>query len=99
MPDDSARPSPPVAASAKQQIVRDLGESSLVLPVLVNRGLEANDRAKYVLALLQAARGHADHPDRPFSSLRGERLAAGVADARLDDLVAEARTASGDVYL
>lgn len=84
---------------SKQEILQDLGESFLVLPLLVNRGLEANDRAKYLLALMQAARHHADQPDRPFSSLSEERLAAGVTDQRLDGVVAGARPAGADAYL
>ena len=83
----------------KQEIVQDLGESSLVLPVLINRGLEANDRAKYFLALTQAARAHADHPDRPFSTLREERLAAGVSDEQLDSLIAQSQAVEEACYL
>src|ERR1035437_11107600 len=83
---------------AKQEILQDLDEPSLVLPSLVNRGLEANDRAKYLLALMQAARAHADQPDRPFSSIRDERQAAGVADERLDGLVAETSLAGASGY-
>jgi uncharacterized protein Yka (UPF0111/DUF47 family) len=81
----------PESGHPKQEIVLDLGESSLALPLLINRGLEANDRAKYYLALIQAALAHADHPDRPFSSLRAERLAAGVPDEALDSLVGRSR--------
>ena len=84
---------------AKQEILQDLDEPSLVLPSLVNRGLEANDRAKYLLALMQAARAHAGQPDRPFSSLSEERLAAGITDERLDHMVEETRRADGDCYL
>ncbi|MGO9029580.1 MAG: hypothetical protein ACLQOZ_13225 [Acidimicrobiales bacterium] len=84
---------------SKPEIVQNLGESSLVLPLLINRGLEANDRAKYLLALIQAARAHADQPDRPFSSLREDRLAAGVANERLDGLVEQARLSGEDRYL
>jgi uncharacterized protein Yka (UPF0111/DUF47 family) len=84
---------------SKQEILQNLGEFSLVLPLLVNRGLEANDRAKYLLALMQAARHHADQPDRPFSSLSEERLAAGVTDERLDGVVAGARPAGADAYM
>jgi len=83
----------------KQEIVQDIGESSLVLPVLINRGLEANDRAKYFLALTQAARAHADHPDRPFSSLREERLAASVPDERLDSVIGQAQAVEEASYL
>ena len=87
------------APPPKQEILQDLGEPSLVLPLLVNRGLEANDRAKYMLALMQAARVHADQADRPFSALLEERLAAGVADERLDGVVGQARPAGADQYV
>lgn len=68
-------------------MLEELGHADLVLPALVGRGLEANDRAKYFLSLLQAARAHADRPDRADSALREERLAAGVTDASLDRVV------------
>ena len=83
----------PGSRATKREIIQDLGEPSLILPDLINRGLEANDRAKYFLALVQAARAHADHPEQPFASLREERLAAGVADERFDALVGQAQTA------
>jgi len=40
----------------KQQIIDSLGEQQLLLPSRVNSALAANDRAKYLLTLLQAAR-------------------------------------------
>lgn len=86
-------------AALKQDIVEDLGESALVLPELINRGLEANDRAKYLLTLIQTARAQADHPDRPVVSLRAERQAAGVLDERFDRLVGEARATGQGSYL
>ena len=53
---------------AKQDVVGELRERVLLQPSLVNQGLEANDRAKYLLTLLQAARAHADEPARAFAS-------------------------------
>ncbi|MFI5042383.1 MAG: hypothetical protein ACHQNA_11140, partial [Acidimicrobiales bacterium] len=82
---------PPPAGAAKHDVVDELGERVLLLPSLVNRGLEANDRAKYLLTLLQAARAHADDPAGPFSALREERLAAGVPDEQLDEVIGRAR--------
>ena len=73
--------------STKGEVLEELGHADLVLPALVGRGLEANDRAKYFLSLLQAARAHADRPDRADSALREERLGAGVTDASLDRVV------------
>ncbi len=88
----------PSSAATKQDVVDELGERALLLPSLVNRGLEANDRAKYLLTLLQAARAHADEPTGPYSSLRSERLAAGVANQEFDVVVGGSRRAEGDVY-
>ena len=90
---------PPRSGAAKQDVVSELGERVLLLPSLVNRGLEANDRAKYLLTLLQAARSHADEPAGPFSSLRDERLAAGIADEELGAVVGRSRRAGEDVYV
>ena len=71
----------------KTAILDSLDEKALLLPSLVNRALSANDRVKYRLALLQAAQAHAERPDEVTSSLRAERLAAGVQDGGLDRIV------------
>lgn len=76
---------------SKARIVGALGEQELLLPALVNEGLAANDRAKYLMTLLQAAREHADHPDAPVNRLEHERLACGAADANLDTVVERSR--------
>ena len=39
----------------KRDVLDELGQSPLLLPALVAAGLEANDRAKYLLTLLQAS--------------------------------------------
>ncbi len=91
---DGQRPS----GSSKREVVEELGEESLILPSLVNRGLEANDRSKYFLSLLQAARAHADEPAAPFSSLCDERLAAGISDDQLDGVVGGSERAGTDAY-
>ncbi len=83
---------------AKQDVLVELGEPMLLLPSLLNGGLEANDQAKYLLTLLQAARSHADDPAQPFSSLRDERLAAGIANPELDHVVESARSLGADRY-
>lgn len=87
------------APSTKTEIVEELGESTLLLPFLVNRGLVANERAKYLLSLLQAARARADQPAEPFAVLRAERLAAGVRDPSYDEVVVTARRADDGRYL
>lgn len=73
----------------KTRILDSLNEQALLLPGLVNRALVANDRVKYRFTLLQAAQAHAERPDAVSSSLRTERLAAGVADSSLDRVVGE----------
>ena len=81
--------------TAKQDVLEELGESALVLPSLINRGLEANERAKYLLALLQTARSQCDAPSDPCPSLRDERLVAGVADPQLDEVIGQSRLDGG----
>ena len=82
----------------KRDVLDELGESPLLLPALLAAGLEANDRAKYLLTLLQSARDHADAPDVPAASLRDERLATGVTDTELDSVVGRSRRVADDVY-
>lgn len=65
-----------------------LGEDALTLPAQIEAGLAANDRLKYYFTLLQVARSHADQPDQPASSLKQERLVAGIGDSALDGVVA-----------
>jgi uncharacterized protein Yka (UPF0111/DUF47 family) len=52
----------------------------------------ANERAKYVLSLLQLAASHADHPESPVVSLRADREACGIVEPCLDRVVAEAES-------
>ncbi len=73
----------------KTRILDSLNEQALLLPSLVNRALSANDRVKYRFTLLQAAQAHAERPDGVTSSLRAERLAAGVQDSNLDRVVGD----------
>jgi uncharacterized protein Yka (UPF0111/DUF47 family) len=84
--------------SEKTRIVSALGERRLLLPSLLNEALAANDRAKYRLTLLQTAKARADSPDGPFSDLRTERLACGIADASYDDVVAGTVRRDADTY-
>lgn len=87
------------ASMVKRRIVEELGEPGLLLPALLNRGLEANDRAKFLLSLLQAARARADGPSEPCSSMRDERLAAGILDAALDHVAESSSIVGADLYL
>ena len=73
--------------TTKESIIRELGESELVLPVLVNNALAANDRIKYYFTLLQTALARAQEPFREYSNLRVERETAGVANNQLDGVV------------
>jgi uncharacterized protein Yka (UPF0111/DUF47 family) len=88
-----------LSGTTKVDVLDELGEPTLLLPSLVNRGLDANDRAKYLLSLLQAARSRADEPGQPVSSLRDERLASGVFDADLDEVVKRSRRVGADSYI
>jgi hypothetical protein len=72
---------------AKVAIIEQIGEHGLLLPELIARGLAANDRLKYYLALLQAAQARAQAPQQPAANLRVQREASGVADASLDRVV------------
>jgi len=84
--------------SEKARIVAALGERRLLVPHLLNEALAANERAKYLLALLQTARARADSPAESFSDLHAERMACGIADPRYDDIVAETVASGGDSY-
>jgi pyruvate,orthophosphate dikinase len=71
---------------AKDRIIEALGDGRLLLPRLVADALAANDRVKYLLTLLQDARAAADGAG-VAGSLREERVASGIDDARLDRVV------------
>src|SRR5262249_20799108 len=92
-PDDSSPRS-----MTKARIVGELGEQELLLPALVNQALLANDRAKYLMTLLQAAREHADHPELAETDLRQERLACGIAETEFDSVAGRSRKEGRDVY-
>ncbi|MCA1973264.1 MAG: phosphate transport regulator, partial [Caenispirillum sp.] len=82
----------------KAHIIDALGEGPLLLPVLLNAALAANDRAKYYFTLLQAAQARADHPDAAFGDLRPERQAAGIEDESFDGIVAASRRGEDGLY-
>ena len=75
----------------KSAVLAAIGEATLAQPAAVNAALAANDRVKYAFTLLQGALAHADHPAAPADSLRRERLACGIEDPALDDIVPAAR--------
>jgi hypothetical protein len=80
----------------KDRIVAELGEEHLLLPVLIREAIRANDRVKYLLSLLQAARLAAD--GGAPASLREERLACGIDDRHLDALYAQSTALGGGRY-
>ncbi len=82
----------------KSTILGELGEERLLLPVLVERALAANDQVKYLLALVQAAREHAEAPDTQIAPLRAERVAAGVHEEALDAVVGASERENASVY-
>ena len=67
-----------------------------MLPSMVNQALEANDRAKYYLTLLQACAARARLPGHRTPSLHGERLAAGINEQWLDQVVASSEASDDD---
>lgn len=71
----------------KQAIVSELGEIALLLPGRIAAALAANDRVKYLFALLQTARENADRPRLPTPNLRAERIASGFDDDAFDRVV------------
>jgi uncharacterized protein Yka (UPF0111/DUF47 family) len=82
----------------KTRILDSLNERTLLLPSLVNMALAANDRVKYRFTLLQTAQSHAERPDAPSTSLHSERLAAGVQNSNLDQVVGESVKVDGGRY-
>jgi uncharacterized protein Yka (UPF0111/DUF47 family) len=84
--------------TTKTRIVDELGEKALMLPDLVNASLTANDRAKYLMTLLQTAREHADHPGQSISDLKQERLACDLADDQFDSVVARSSKSGANIY-
>jgi hypothetical protein len=65
---------------------------------MLERALAANDRVKYLIALAQAARLNANAPDQQIATLRAERVAAGVHDETLDEVVGRSAREAGSIY-
>ncbi len=80
----------------KEQIVEELGE--FLLPNLVNKGLVANDRAKYLMTLLQSAKEHANRPDGGFTNLQAERTACGIEEPAFDSIVERSHRQANGLY-
>jgi uncharacterized protein Yka (UPF0111/DUF47 family) len=80
----------------KSQIIRELGQADILLPMLVMEGLAANDRIKVRMSALQAALRHARYPNLPATDLSIESRAAGIAPAPLAVLIGGARLTGND---
>jgi hypothetical protein len=61
---------------AKTEIIDALGVRPLLMPTLLNDAVAANERAKYLLTLLQVAAANADDPksDAPPSAPTARRV-------------------------
>lgn len=87
-------------APTKVTIIEKIGESGVLLPELITRGLAAHDRLKYYLTLLQTAYTYAQAPTRPAPTLRLQREASGVNDGVLDrTIVGSVDRGDGTVYI
>jgi len=66
--------------TTKRGVLGLLGETALTMPFVLCAALAANERAKYVLSLLQMAAAHADRPETAPATLSADREACGIAD-------------------
>jgi uncharacterized protein Yka (UPF0111/DUF47 family) len=78
----------------KSEIIQELGQTDLVLPVRVGKGLAANDRVKARLSVLQAAACRARQPGGADFNLFEECRATGIDAAAMEMLVNQANLAS-----
>jgi uncharacterized protein Yka (UPF0111/DUF47 family) len=79
----------------KSQIIEHLGQTDVLLPVLIGEGLAANDRVKTRLSVLQAAAAHARDPQAVRFDLEEECRAVDLDVEPLTALVNGAN-AAGD---
>ena len=84
--------------ACETKMVEELGEGELLLPNLVNEALSANDRAKYLMTLLQMAKDHADYPDLASPDLKQERLACGITESGFDSVIERSQREEAGVY-
>ncbi len=78
----------------KSEIVEQLGQADLLLPLRIAEGLAANDRVKVRLSALQAAACHARDPGGGKFALAEECRSAGVDPAAMETLVSHATLSS-----
>ena len=79
----------------KTAIVAHLGESAVLLPQLLSRALDANERAKLRMTVLQDALAHAEQPSAPVPKLQREGRVLGLDDVALDATVSGAHLIDG----
>jgi len=82
--------------TAKVEIVKRLGEQAVLLPSLIAEALNANDRIKLRLTMLQEAAAHASSGGKAAPSLQAERHAAGLSAPQFDRIITGARLLDGD---
>ena len=79
----------------KSEIIERLGQTEILLPSLIAAGLEANDRVKVRLSVVQAAVRRTRNPRAEFE-LGPEARAAGVDPVAMANLVSRASAVGGD---
>ncbi len=84
--------------TTKETIIKELGEEELILPVLVNNALSANDRIKYFFTVLQTAQSRAKNPQREFPNLREERETSGIDNPDFDRVVPDSTEISPGMF-
>jgi hypothetical protein len=80
----------------KTQIVEQLGQADILLPLLISEGLAANDRIKARLSVLQAVGQHARSAGASRFDLADECRAAAIDPVAMEMLVQAAREVSGE---
>ncbi len=82
--------------TAKVEIIKLLGEQAVLLPSLIAEALNANDRIKVRLTMLQEAAAHASSVGSAAPTLQVERRASGLSDPQFDRAITGARLLDGD---
>src|SRR5208283_1546036 len=81
----------------KSLIIGQLGHGEFILPGLIAKALEANERAKVHMSVLQALLQHALHSTVEPIDLSAECRATGVDASAVRLLIAEARASDGRI--
>ena len=80
----------------KSAIIERLGQAELLLPALIAGGLDANERVKLRLSMLQAATRRAREPRGARFALAAESHTAGIDPIALETLVNHASLSAGE---